>query len=206
MTRKKPCAQDGAGNPIVCGQQTKKRRRCPTHYQQWHRLQAKCRAEGCNRIQAAHYYCRPHERLALSTRTRAAQEQTLRLFLTHLEPDQDKGCWLWTGATNEGYGVFSAGGTWLAHRFSYVWFYGGHAVGKVLDHICNTPACVRPDHVWPVTNTNNISLMHQRALARNLDYWRHTRITPYSLDMIRFATANGLPWGKPAPTAYDLAA
>jgi hypothetical protein len=93
--------------------------------------------------------------------------------------------------------MFSAGGTWLAHRFSYVWFYGGHATGKVLDHLCNVPRCVRPDHLWPITNTNNLSLMHQRALAGNLEYWRHCRITPYSVELIRWAVAKGLPWGKP---------
>src|SRR5687768_7090675 len=69
LTKKKTCARDGAGNIISCGKPAKKRGRCLRHYQQWHRLQAKCRAPSCTRIQAAHYYCRPHERLALSTRT-----------------------------------------------------------------------------------------------------------------------------------------
>lgn len=152
LPTKKTCSRDGAGNRIRCSQPAKKRGRCPKHYQQWHRLQAKCRADGCSRIQVAHYHCRPHERLAL----------------------------------------------WLAHRFSYVWFYGGHATGKVLDHLCNVSRCVRPDHLWPITNTNNLSLMHQRALAGELEYWRHARITPYSVALIRWARANQLPWGKPA--------
>jgi len=210
MTRSKTCAQDGAGNPIECGQPIEKRRRCGTHYQQWYRLQTKCRADGCKRIQAAHYYCRPHERLALSSRPAAAQARTLQLFRGHIEPDQETGCWLWTGATNDnGYGLFSAGGTWLAHRFSYVWFYGGTAPRRVLDHLCAVDVrCVRPDHLWPVTNGTNTRLMHQRTAAGGVEFWRHSRITPYSLPMIQWAMTNGLPWGKPAApaalTARDL--
>lgn len=198
LTKKKTCARDGAGNIIRCGEPAKKRGRCLRHYQQWHRLQAKCRAASCNRIQAAHYYCRPHERLALSTRTDPSQADALERFRSNIEADPFTGCWLWTGGTNEkGYGMHSAGGSWLAHRFSYVWFYGGHATGKVLDHLCNVSRCVRPDHLWPITNTSNISLMHQRALAGDLEYWRHARVTPYSVALIRWATVNQLPWRKP---------
>lgn len=208
MTILKTCAQDGTGAPIVCGAQATKRSRCPRHYQQWYRQQPKCRADRCNKIQAGHYYCRPHERLALSTRDSDAQAKTMRKFRSHITADPITGCWLWQDATNpNGYGMFGTGGTWLAHRFSYVWFFGGHAPGKVLDHLCNVTHCVRPDHLWPITNTNNISLMHQRALAGPQEFWRHARITPHSLSMILWAREVGLPWQKPAAFAeYGLAA
>ena len=189
---------NGAGELIRCGKPLKAKGRCPTHYQQWHRLQPKCKADGCNRLQAAHYYCRPHERLALSSRTQMAQERTLANFRSFIEADPITGCWLWTGATNEkGYGMFSASGSWLAHRFAYVWFCGGHAPGQVLDHICNVTRCVRPDHLWAITNTSNLSLMHQRALAEDKEFWRHTGMTPYYLAVMMWAVHNDLPSRKP---------
>lgn len=202
MKAKKLCALDGQGNPISCDRTAVKKGRCQKHYQQWYRRQPKCRAHDCNAIQAAHYYCRVHERLALSTRSEAAQLQTLRNFRNHIKPDWETGCWLWQDATNEkGYGMFSAGGSWLAHRFAFVWFCGGHARGKVLDHLCNITNCVRPDHLWPITNTSNLSLMHQRAFAGPQDYWRHSRITPFYLSMFLWARENDLPWRKPEPFA-----
>ncbi|MFF2675425.1 HNH endonuclease [Arthrobacter koreensis] len=93
--------------------------------------------------------------------------------------------------------MFSANGTWLAHRYSYVWFRGGHAPGKVLDHICNVTRCVRPDHLWAITNTDNIRLMHQRALAVDKEFWRHARMSPFHLSTFMWARQNDLPWKAP---------
>lgn len=203
----KSCYTDGEGNPVPCGRPQKAKERCPTHYQQWHRLQPKCKAPDCRRMQAAHYYCRPHEQLALTSRPTLAQQRTLTNFRRFIEPDLVSGCWLWMGATNEkGYGMFSADGTWLAHRFSYVWFLGGHDQGKVLDHICNVTRCVRPDHLWAITNTNNLSLMHQRALAEDKEFWRHTAATPLYLSVFLWAVGNDLPCRKARPRPLDTLA
>lgn len=166
---------------------------------QWYRKQPKCRAEDCSSIQAAHYYCRPHEQLALTTRTLAMQQKTLQRFRRAIEPDWGTGCWMWQERANEdGYGQFHAGGAWLAHRFSYVWFCGGHERGKVLDHLCNRPLCVRPDHMLPMTNTNNSSLRQERAFAVEREFFRAARITPRYLSVIKWAVDNDLPSGKPA--------
>lgn len=66
-------------------------------------------------------------------------------------------CWLWTACTHgPGYGRFKADGfTWLAHRYSYLLAHG-EVDFPTLDHLCRQPACVRPDHLEPVTQAENI--------------------------------------------------
>ena len=66
-------------------------------------------------------------------------------------------CWLWTGHRNtKGYGKFRVDGrTVSAHRFSWEMVNGPIPPGLTQDHLCRTPACVRPDHLEPVTNLEN---------------------------------------------------
>lgn len=154
-----------------CERAVVKRDWCETHYKAWLRSQPKCRAGGCNNtLQAAECktrgdYCRPHEQLALTTRSAAAQEKSLKRFREGIEPDWELGCWLWKETPDEGYGKFHAGGLWLAHRFSYVWFMGGHERQKTLDHIFNRPLCTRPDHMEPISDTINTKRRDERAFA-----------------------------------------
>lgn len=72
------------------------------------------------------------------------------------------GCWLWLGpVNNRGYG---AHGKVLAHRQAFAYAKGAPVPdGVVLDHLCRTPLCVRPDHLQPVTQQLNV----QRGLAWN---------------------------------------
>lgn len=67
------------------------------------------------------------------------------------------GCWLWQGCVQgNGYARFRAGGrTVYAHRFSYELHNGPIPEGLMLDHLCRTPRCVRPDHLEAVTNREN---------------------------------------------------
>lgn len=68
------------------------------------------------------------------------------------------GCWLWTGYTRggraPGYGQF--GRNTPAHRFSYELVNGPIPDGMVIDHLCRTPSCVRPDHLEAVDNRTNV--------------------------------------------------
>ncbi len=66
-------------------------------------------------------------------------------------------CWLWTGATVRGYGVFWANGkNVIAHRFAYTLEYGSIPDGLTLDHLCYTRNCVRHSHLEPVTSGENV--------------------------------------------------
>ena len=69
-------------------------------------------------------------------------------------------CWLWrANRLPAGYGIFGvggrAGGTCLAHRFSYELVNGPIAEGMVIDHLCRVPSCVRPEHLEMVTQREN---------------------------------------------------
>lgn len=68
------------------------------------------------------------------------------------------GCWEWTASkTENGYGHFRLDGRLvLAHRLAYEWLVGPIPVGLTLDHLCRVRHCVRPDHLEPVTNRENI--------------------------------------------------
>jgi hypothetical protein len=81
------------------------------------------------------------------------------------------GCWIWRGATKNGYGVFYVGdGQVQAHRYAYELDRGSIPEGLTIDHLCHTEAvvecrdgsscphrrCVRPDHLEPVPLGDNI--------------------------------------------------
>lgn len=67
-------------------------------------------------------------------------------------------CWLWTASkTADGYGQFRvAGRNVYAHRFAYEQQHGPVATQTTLDHLCRTRACVRPSHLDPVSNRENV--------------------------------------------------
>lgn len=74
-------------------------------------------------------------------------------------------CWIWTGAIHvHRHGVFNAGRdapkgkkspTMWAHRYAYMVIVGDLPEGLVLDHLCKNPVCVNPDHLEPVTQSEN---------------------------------------------------
>jgi len=72
-----------------------------------------------------------------------------------ISPD---GCWEWTAYRGEnGYGRFYFEGRGaLAHRWSYEHHVGPIPAGLVIDHLCRNHACVRPDHLEPVTTSENV--------------------------------------------------
>lgn len=71
----------------------------------------------------------------------------------------DDGCWEWTAAKQVGgYGVLNvAGRTTLAHRVVYELLVGPVPEGTEIDHLCRNRACVRPDHLDPVSKKVNIA-------------------------------------------------
>ena len=77
--------------------------------------------------------------------------------------DED-GCWLWTGYRHpQGYGKFRLDGRpHNAHRVAYELSVGPVQEGLELDHLCRNRACVRPDHLEPVTHRENM----QRSAAQ----------------------------------------
>jgi len=67
-------------------------------------------------------------------------------------------CWLWTGGlAGHGYGKFWTGKqTESAHRFAYELQVAPIPYGLEIDHLCGVRACVRGDHLEPVTHQENV--------------------------------------------------
>lgn len=57
-----------------------------------------------------------------------------------------------------------------AHRFVYELLVGPIPAGLTIDHLCRVTSCVRPDHLEPVTNAENVRRMNvsRRQEARAL--------------------------------------
>lgn len=71
-------------------------------------------------------------------------------------------CWNWTGSTEKGYGRLSWDGkNYRAHRLVYELLVGEISTGLVLDHLCRNTRCVNPEHLEPVTNSENIRRSHE---------------------------------------------
>lgn len=199
---------------------------CDSHNQAQWRKRAKCKLTGCNRThgRSGPWYCRPHEHHAFIKQGNVKTQANLAKFRLNIEPDEKSGCWMWQGGRTredfgDGYGLIHATGTtWLAHRFSFVLFNGGHAQGKQLDHLCNRTLCVRPDHLQPVTDKTNSRRRNKRNRLGDLPYWQDSVVRPtmgaaHTADGLRppggnlmiWAMFNGLPLTKPGVEMAELA-
>jgi hypothetical protein len=81
-------------------------------------------------------------------------------LMSRVEKSEDS-CWVWNGALVRGYGVINIDGkTEYVHRV--VFAASGKKFNKrlTLDHKCRNPRCVNPDHLEPVTRSENIRRMN----------------------------------------------
>ena len=83
-------------------------------------------------------------------------------FLDKISPEPNSGCWLWDASLDgKGYGQFMTSQNGKpkllrAHRVSYEMHKGPIPEGLDLDHLCRVPSCVNPDHLEPVTRSENL--------------------------------------------------
>lgn len=81
--------------------------------------------------------------------------------------DAVTGCWLWTGSRDlNGYGQMNRRGRlFRVHRFVFEGLHGVLPFGIELDHLCRSRACCNPEHLEPVTGTEN-KRRSRRPLAK----------------------------------------
>lgn len=112
-----------------------------------------CKIVDCDRPCDSHGYCQKH-----ATRWRRHgdpnREPLTRSQIFWSSVDKSGECWLWTGPlTRQGYGKFGQHSQ-RAHRFA--WCEVNGTTSLPLDHLCMEKRCVRPDHLEPVTQAENV--------------------------------------------------
>lgn len=81
-----------------------------------------------------------------------------------------EGCWMWTACRDAGgYGRIriESSPSVMAHRVAWVLNFGSIPVGMVVCHRCDTPACVRPDHLFLGSIADNVADMFTKGRAAN---------------------------------------
>lgn len=69
----------------------------------------------------------------------------------------DGECWLWRGATCQGYAMTTVQGKhWYVHRLVYAVMVGPIPDGYVIDHLCRKRNCANPQHLEAVTHEENV--------------------------------------------------
>ncbi len=123
---------------------------------------ARCSVVGCHRNYTAKTFCMMHYKrnrrygdpLVCSDKHKPLAIQTR--FWTRVEKTET--CWNWVGPINKGkYGTIQENGkTYLVHRIAYQQLVGEVPTGLVLDHLCRNTKCVNPQHLEPVTQSENV--------------------------------------------------
>jgi hypothetical protein len=128
-----------------------------------------CTVPDCGKPLASRGWCNAHY-------FRVMRYGRLNLLTTEdrfwAKVDKSGDCWLWTGAKNEaGYGRVTIRSQGLyAHRVAFEWMVGPIPAGFTLDHLCRVHACVNPEHLEPVSQSENVlrGLSPEIARARQL--------------------------------------
>jgi hypothetical protein len=81
--------------------------------------------------------------------------KTLSRFWSKVDTSGD--CWLWkAGKFEKGYGAFKfQGKLWKAHRFAWFLEHGPIPPAAQVNHHCDTPGCVKPEHLYLGSQLDN---------------------------------------------------
>lgn len=121
-----------------------------------------CSVEGCPNPRHARGFCNTHYRRLLATGSPRAEEPTRLLAKTAKESflnrtEQQGECLVWTGARDpRGYGQITVNGrVEMAHRYAWSRRNGPIPDGKVVDHRCWNPSCVKAEHLRVADQSQN---------------------------------------------------
>lgn len=113
-------------------------------------------------------------------------EADMRAYIKARVLVDSNGCWLWLLARKpSGYGLIGRvkGRTArLAHKASYLAFVGDYDQSLQLDHTCKVPECVNPEHLEPVSQTENVHRSKATKLsAKDITSIRQSSLGQYQL-------------------------
>jgi hypothetical protein len=115
----------------------------------------------------------------------------------HRAPAMESDCWLWTASTSgSGYGKFmltKAGGRTVlgeAHRVAWMLTGGTIGDGLYVCHRCDVKVCVRPDHLFIGTATDNMQDARKKGKHKNAEKTHCKRGHPFT-DANIYRTATG---------------
>lgn len=138
-----------------------------------------CSIDGCGRRTKARGWCYKHYRRWWE---KNRDTENVRLCaprdpLTLIDTEGPGGCWMWTGTIGKkGYGcIFISRKRYEAHRLVYELLVGPIPEGLEIDHLCEVHGCVNPDHLEPVTGSENIARYWARATSGRALHLRKRR-------------------------------
>lgn len=109
-------------------------------------------------------------------------------------------CWVWIAGLNEhGYGSFIVNGSRrpgrksaLAHRVSYDMAHpDAPSTGSNVLHKCDTPVCVRPDHLFLGSLSENVAdMVRKNRVSHGTAHWR-AKLTDDAVKDIRRRHSSG---------------
>jgi hypothetical protein len=132
------------------------------------------------------------------TTTRGLSPEQKRLiyemrFWSRVGNPNERGCRLWTAKLYaNGYGQFSAYGKQVySHRFAWELTHGTIPDGLYVCHICDTPACCNPEHLFLGTNLDNITDMIEKGRNSKGEQRYNAKLTDDKVRNIRALYASG---------------
>ena len=124
-----------------------------------------CKLRRNARWRWSHGYCQPKKSL-------------LERFEAKYIPEPMSGCWIWISTIgSNGYGeIHNPDGSHKgkqAHRVSWEFFRGPITEGLQVNHKCDVPLCVNPNHLYLGTQVQNIEDCIRRGRARKRPFATH---------------------------------
>ena len=108
--------------------------------------------------------------------TKASTRTLEQRFWDNVDKGDGSGCWIWKGSIlKNGYGrITHDSKTYKAHRVAWIIEHGSVPSDLCVCHSCDNPPCVRVDHLWLGTHTQNIADRHTKKRTANGKKIRNT--------------------------------